>query len=231
MKYRTDFANAVSIVDLLPSAFQSLTQIAQGNWISLVQGNPTSFSSRKRATGITQSAVMSALVAVLTVTSVPLPPPLSAVTLAPAAIFVASIFLGPRVGLISGALGSAIGFAIATTVGTVAGASPGSALFPVFLLGIIVARGPEGYIIGTLRGMNEILAMILGTIYETLVFFLIDFFYTYPVLLGMAPSFAFLDLGTLIDLVFIVPAVGVLRCLRAQLGVRYYDVTGSMSGG
>ena len=223
MKFRIAFSNTSSIADSLRWAFQKSVQIVEGNWTMDAQGASTSFPSRKRLTTITQSAVMSALVAVLTVTSFPLPPPLSAITLAPAAIFVASIFLGPRIGLISGLLGSAIGFTIAATVGIVGGAAPGSALFPIFLLGIIVARGPEGYIIGTLRRMNEILAMAVGTIYETLVFFLIDFFYTYPVLLGMERSFAFLDLGTLIDLIFIVPALGVLRYLRAQLGVRYYD--------
>jgi hypothetical protein len=71
--------------------------------------------------------------------------------------------------------------------------------------------------------MNEILAMAVGTMYETAAFFVIDFFYTYPVLLGMSSSFAYLDLGTLFDLIFIVPAVIVLRYLRTQLGVKYYD--------
>jgi len=71
--------------------------------------------------------------------------------------------------------------------------------------------------------------MILGTVYETLVFFMIDFFYTYPILLGISHNFAFLDLGTLLDLIFILPAVGVLRYLRAQLGVKYYDAP-SISG-
>jgi uncharacterized membrane protein len=171
---------------------------------------------------------MSALVAVLSVTAIPLPPPLSTVTLAPIAIFVGSVFLGPRVGFISGVLGSAIGFTVASTVGIIAGAAPGSALFPIFLVGLIVARGPEGWIIGVLRKKNEILAMVVGTIYETLAFFLIDFFYTYPILLSMPNSFAYLDFGTLIDLVFIIPAVIVLRYLRTHLGVRYYDaVAGS----
>jgi len=178
---------------------------------------------------IAQSAVMSSLVAVLTVASFPLPPPLSTITLAPAAIFVGSIFFGPRVGFVSALLGSAIGFTIAATIGTVVGAAPGSALFPIFLLGIMVARGPEGYMIGVLRKKNETLAMILATVYETLAFFVIDFFYTYPVLLGMSNSFAFLDFGTLIDLIFIIPAIPVLRLLRSQLGVRYYDVP--MTGG
>jgi uncharacterized membrane protein len=167
---------------------------------------------------------MSALIAVLTVIAFPLPPPLSTITLAPVVIFVGSIFLGPRVGFVSALMGSAIGFSIAATVGTAAGVAPGSALFPIFLLGIMVARGPEGYIIGFLRRRGEVLAMALGTLFETLVFFLIDFFYTYPILLGMESSFAFLDFGTLLDLIFIIPAVPALRYLRAQLGVRYYDL-------
>lgn len=224
MRFPSEFLCTLSMIDSFSWPLQKLKHIFESNWtLRLKASGQNSFSSRKRVTTIAQSAVMSALVAVLTVTSLPMPPPLSTITLAPAAIFVISIFLGPRVGLISGLLGSAIGFTIAATVGTVAGAAPGSALFPIFLLGIMVARGPEGYIVGILRNRNEILAMVLGTIYETLAFFVIDFFYTYPILLGMESSFAFLDLGTLIDLVFIIPALGVLRYLRSQLGVRYYE--------
>jgi hypothetical protein len=133
------------------------------------------------------------------------------------------------VGFVSGLLGSAIGFTVASTVGTIAGAAPGSALFPVFLVGLIVARGPEGWIIGVLRRKNEISAMAVGTVYETFAFFLIDFFYTYPILLGMPNSFAYLDFGTMIDLVFIIPAVIVLRYLRTHLGVRYYDVAAAQA--
>lgn len=166
---------------------------------------------------------MSALIAVLTLTAFPLPPPLSGITLAPLAIFVSSIFLGPRVGFTSGLLGSGIGFTLAATVGTIAGAPPGSALFPVFLVGIMVARGPEGYIIGMLRKKNETFAMIVGTVYETLAFFLIDFLYTYPILLGLPRTLAYLDFGTLIDLVYVVPSLAALRYLRSYMGVRYYD--------
>ncbi len=186
-------------------------------------GDTGSISTKRRVTVISQSAVMSALIAILTVASIPMPPPLSTITLAPAAIFVGAIFLGPTVGFVSALLGSAIGFTIAATIGTVAGAPPGSALFPIFLLGITVARGPEAYLIGLLRKTNEIAAMIIGTVYETLAFFMIDFFYTYPLLLGMSSNFAFFDLGTLLDLIFIIPAVPILRYLRSQQGVRYYD--------
>ncbi len=196
-----------------------------GKYFVRANGNGGSpFAAAKpRSTVIAQSAVMAALIAVLTVTSFPLPPPLSAITLAPAAIFVASVFFGPRVGFVSAFIGSAIGFTIAASVGTIGGAPPGSALFPIFLLGIVLARGPEAYIIGILRRRNEVGAMFTGTIYETLIFFVIDFFYTYPVFLGLSSSFAYLDFGTLIDLVFIFPAFVVLRYLRSHLGVRYYD--------
>ncbi len=193
------------------------------NWILTSQAKGAGASSKRSARTIALSAVMSALITVLTVTAFPLPPPLSTITLAPVAIFVVSIFLGPRVGFVSALLGSAIGFTVAATVGTVAGSPPGSVVFPVFLAGIMIARGPEGYVIGILRKRNELLAMVAGTVYETLTFFVIDFLYTYPVLLGLSSSFAYLDFGTMIDLVFIIPAVVVLRYLRTQLGARFYD--------
>jgi uncharacterized membrane protein len=177
----------------------------------------------KRVVVLAQLAVMSALVAVLTVIALPMPPPLSTLTLAPAAIFVISVFLGPRIGFVSAAIGSAIGFTFGAIVGTVAGAAPGSSLYPVFLIGIIVARGPEGYIVGSLRKTNELLAMVIGTIYETVAFFVIDFFYTYPILLGLSSAWAYLDFGTMIDLVWIIPAIIVLRYLRKQLGMKYFD--------
>lgn len=96
-------------------------------------------------------------------------------------------------------------------------------MFPVFLVGIMVARGPEGLIIGLLRKSSEAGAMIAGTVYETLAFFTIDYLYTYPILLALPREFAFLDFGTLIDLVYIFPAVIALRYIRANLKRRYYD--------
>jgi uncharacterized membrane protein len=225
MRVETFFPERSPLTDRFRSSIEAIWKILERKWeLSLQLGERDSASSKRLVTATAQSAVMSALIAVLTVISFPMPPPLTTITLAPAAIFVGSIFLGPRVGFISALLGSAIGFTIAATVGTAAGAAPGSALFPIFLLGIMVARGPEGYLIGVLRKKNEIAAMILGTVYETLAFFVIDFVYTYPVLLGMPNSFAFLDFGTLIDLIFIVPAIPVLRYLRSQMGVRYYNM-------
>lgn len=171
---------------------------------------------------VSAAGVMSALIAVLTVTAFPLPPPLSTITLAPFAIFVAGVYFGPWVGLVASALGSGVGFVFAVNAGTI-NLSGFSILFPLFLVGIIVARGPEGLIVGLLRRFSEIGAMIAGTVYETLAFFTIDFFYTYPMLLSLPREFAFLDFGTLIDLIYVIPAVIALRYLRKNLRRRYYD--------
>jgi uncharacterized membrane protein len=171
-----------------------------------------------RAILVGQSAVMSAVIAVLTLIAFPLPPPLTPVTLAPVAIFVTSTFLGPRVGFVSSLVGSEVGF----TVAAASGIMIGTPLLPVFLLAIMLARGPEGYIIGILRKTNEILAMVAGTIFESLVFFATDYSPTYPIL-GLSRNLAYLDFGMMIDLIYVVPAVLVLHYLRSQLGVRYYD--------
>jgi riboflavin transporter FmnP len=206
----------------------------------------TSEAQRVRKTGaLAQVGLMSALTAALTVAAFPLPPPLSTITLAPFAIFVAAIFFGPRVGFLSALVGSGAGFVVATSVGTInIGGLPG-VIFPLFLVGIMVARGPEGALVGYLRDnrtlrrlfgrtgsaraahWTEVTAMITGTVYETLTFFVIDYFYTYPFilepLLGLGREFAFLDFGTLVDLIYIPPALAALRYLRARYRVRYYD--------
>ncbi len=191
---------------------------------------------------VARAGTMAGLIAVLTVTALPLPPPLSTITLAPVAIFVSAIFLGPWVGFVASVVGSGVGFVVATQLGTISIAVFGpvaSAVFPIFLIGIIVARGPEGALIGWLRKWSEIGSMIVGTIFETLVFFVIDYFYTYPFILiaafGLPPDTTnvgslacytvgpCLDFGTLVDLVYLPPAMAVLYYLRKRFGVPYLD--------
>ncbi len=172
---------------------------------------------------IVQSALWSAIVALLTLIGSPFPPPLSTINLAPIAIFVVGVYFGPRIGLITATLGSAVGFVLGVNLGTV---SAGGSFFPAFWLGIVLARGPEGFLIGWLRRFDESLAMIVGTVYETLVFFGIDYFYTYPILLGTTGVAAFVaaspDFLTLVDLVFVGPAILVLRAIRRSQGRNYY---------
>ena len=169
----------------------------------------TSNASQTKVVALT--SVMSALIAVMTMTAFPLPPPLSTITLAPIIIFVASVLLGSRAGLVSAAIGSAIGYVAGTTVGTIS-------VFPgylyVYLVGLVIARAPMGFAVGLLRKQNEVIAMAIGVVIETLIFFTTDFY-----LFGFA--IAVFDFGTFVDLVFIPVAYGLLVTVRFILNIRY----------
>jgi uncharacterized membrane protein len=164
---------------------------------------------RSRVVALT--SIMAALVAVMTMIAIPMPPPLSTITFAPIIIFVSSILLGPSAGLVCSAVGSAIGFMGGSSIGTIM--VPAGYLY-VFLLGIMVARGPMGFSVGLLRKRNEIIAMIVGVIVETLIFFTID---TY--LFGVA--IAVFDFGTLVDLVFVPVTYAILAAVRRILDITY----------
>jgi len=142
-------------------------------------------TSRSKVIALT--SIMAALIAVTTMIAIPLPPPLSTLTLAPIAIFITSILLGPSVGLVSSAIGSAIGFIAGANIGTIM--VPPAYLY-VFLFGIVIARAPMGLLVGLLRKKNEIVAMVVGVLTETVIFFVADLF-----LFGIA--FALITFGTL----------------------------------
>jgi uncharacterized membrane protein len=154
---------------------------------------------------------MAALIAVVTMIAIPMPPPLSTITFAPIIIFITSILLGPSTGLVCAAIGSAIGFMGGSSIGTIM--VPSGYLY-VFLLGIVVARGPMGFSVGLLRKKNEIVAMIVGVIVETLIFFTMDAY-----LFGIA--IAVLDFGTLVDLMFVPATYAVLLVVRKILNITY----------
>jgi uncharacterized membrane protein len=164
---------------------------------------------RSRVVALT--SIMAALVAVTTMIAIPMPPPLSTITFAPIIIFVSSILLGPSAGLVCSAVGSALGFVGGSSIGTIM--VPAGYLY-VFLLGIVVARGPMGFSVGLLRKKSEMIAMIVGVIVETLIFFTID---TY--LFGVA--IAVLDFGTLVDLVFVPVTYAILVTVRRILDITY----------
>jgi uncharacterized membrane protein len=159
---------------------------------------------------LAMTAVMSALIAVTTITAIPMPPPLSTLTFAPIIIFVVGILMGPFPALVSASIGSALGF--------LAGASIGSIMVPpgfmgVFLLGIVVSRGPMGATVGLLRNVNEVAAMVIAVLVETAIFFLMDWG-----LFGL--GMALLTLGTLVDLVFVPIGYIVLKVVK-----RMWDVS------
>ena len=86
--------------------------------------------SQSKAIALT--SIISALIAVTTMIAIPMPPPLSTITLATIAIFITSILFGPSAGLVSAALG----FLTGASMGTIM-VLPG--YLYVFLFGIAVA--------------------------------------------------------------------------------------------
>jgi len=167
--------------------------------------------SKRASVRLALTAVMSALIAVMTMLALPMPPPLSTITVAPIAIFVTSILMGPWIGLIAAAIGSGLGFLAGASVGTIN--VPGGYLY-VFLWGIVVARGPMGCGVGILRKADVVTAMIAGVLIETVIFFVADWY-----LFGF--EVALITLGTLIDLVYVPVSYEVLRGLRKALNVEY----------
>ena len=166
-------------------------------------------TSRSKIVALT--SIMAALIAVTTMIAIPMPPPLSTITLAPIAIFITSILLGPSVGLISSAIGSAIGFIAGANIGTIM--VPPAYLY-VFLFGIVIARAPMGLIVGLLRKKNETAAMVIGVLTEAIIFFVADIF-----LFGIA--IALTTLGTLADLIFAPISYGILKAVRNILKITY----------
>jgi len=155
---------------------------------------------------LAMTSVMSALIAVTTMIAVPMPPPLSTITLAPIAIFVVGILMGPFPALFSSAIGSGLGFLGGASVGTI-NVPPG--FFSIFLVGIVVARGPMGFTVGMLRKVNVILAMVTGVLVETIIFFVMDWY-----LFGF--SIALTTLGTLLDLIFVPVGYFVIKTIKSM---------------
>ncbi len=154
---------------------------------------------------------MSALIAVTTIIAIPLPPPLSTVNLAPVIIFAVSILLGPTMGITSTAIGCSIGYLAGTSLGTIL-VPPG--FLYVYLVGLVVARGPMASVAGVLRKKSEVAGMILGVTIETFVFFAIDFS-----LFGLAV--AVFDFGTFVDLAFVPVTFAILIAVRRMINAKY----------
>ena len=183
---------------------------------------------------IARIGAFSALVAVGTLISnllfgVTLPPPLGEITAAPAFYMAIAVLFSRKVSFWSTAIGSAVGEAVSIFV---LGQVP--AVFALtFIPGIVLARAPETLIIHRFRdGTQRVLAtgMVLATIFETAVFFLIDwpvysftsFYCADPTcgssgliggFIAAAPDFA-----TIIDLVWV--PVALILVVAAQRSFR-----------
>jgi uncharacterized membrane protein len=157
------------------------------------------------------TGVMAALIAVTTIIAIPMPPPLSTINLAPVIIFTIAILLGPVEGVTCTVIGCAIGYMAGTSLGTIL-VPPG--LLYLYLVGLVVARGPMAMVVGVFRKISEIVGMVLGVVIETLIFFSIDF-----ALFGF--GYALFDFGTFVDLIFVPVTAGVLIAVRRILDTKY----------
>src|SRR3989454_3981566 len=182
---------------------------------------------------------LSALVAVGTIISnvlfgFALPYPLGEITAAPAFYLAIAVLYSRKVSFWSTAIGSAIGETINIFV---FGEAP-SIWALTFVPGIVLARAPEVLIIHRFRDKaRRILAygMVLATVYETVVFFLIDWpVYSFTAFYCIQPGcsssglvqgfwLAFFDFATLIDISWIPVALILIVAAQRAFRVQHFD--------
>jgi len=159
--------------------------------------------------------IMIAATVVANLIMVPMPQPLAQYDLSPVLIYTIGVLINPlAAGLI---VASAQG--IGTFYKTMIFGWP-----PVFILGAIFVRGVEAMLISgsvylakspeykSVRKL-EIVAMIIGVVWETVGFFLLDW-----VLFGAGPAIT--TLGTMVDAIFIPVAVGLIIVIRRVFRVK-----------
>ncbi len=181
----------------------------------------------------------SALIAVGTILSnsilgFGLPPPLSEITLAPAFYMAIAALFSRRVSFWSTAIGSGVGEAINIFL---FGIAPG-AFALTYVPGIILARAPEALLIFKFRQSSLrrlAIGMGIATVFETLVFFLIDWpvysltaFYCLSSPCGSSGLLAgfwlaAFDFGTLIDLVWIPVAIALVLAARRAFNISFFS--------
>jgi len=159
----------------------------------------------------------SALIALGTVLSIPLPPPVFEITWSPAIYFALAVLVDRKTSFSSTAIGGFLGEAY--NVAFKAGGSP------IYPFGMIWARAPEVLIIAwASRKGNRALAwaMALATVFETLAFFFPDWlFYVYGLFGYSSPTtvasgflYASSDFFTMVDLIYIPVAFALIRATR-----------------
>ncbi len=157
--------------------------------------------------------VMTALTTVANLIMVPMPQPLAEYDLSPVLTYTLGVMVNPAM--------AAVIIATAMMLGT--GYKVMTFGFPVvFVPGAMLVRGLEAMLISYIVRMRkptetktvttwEIAAMVMGVIFETLGFFILDWY-----LFGW--GIAFTVLPTIVDAVFIPVAVAVIAAIRRSLG-------------
>ncbi len=161
-------------------------------------------------------AIFSALIALGTILSIPLPPPLYEITWSPPIYLALAVLVDTSTAFDATAIGGFIGEAF-----NVAFRGAGSPIYP---FGIVWARAPEVFIVAWARNRGTktlVIAMVAATVFETLAFFFSDWaFYQYGLFsysvganqtpLGLASA----DFFTLFDLAFIPVAFALIRAAK-----------------
>ena len=162
-----------------------------------------------------RAALLSILIAVTTLMNlimIPMPPPLAEYDLSPILTYAIGILVSP--------INAAVIIAIAQGLGTAYKA----AIYgwpAVFIPGAMIVRGLEALLISILTRLRppartisrwEVASMIIGVLWETLGFFIADW-----ILFG--PGMATITLMTIVDAIFIPPAIAVVAAVRRSLDV------------
>ncbi len=161
---------------------------------------------------IAVTSVFASIIALGTLLSFPAPPPLYEITWSPAIYLALAVLTDGYTAFSATAIGGFIGEAI--NVAYKAGGSP------IYPFGMVWARGPEVFIViwGARKGRKWLaVSMVIATAFETLAFFFPDWlFYAYGLFQysvasgSSALGLAAFDFGTLIDLVWIPVAFGIV---------------------
>jgi uncharacterized membrane protein len=179
----------------------------------------------ERSKVLALSAVLSAIVAVLTFIIIPVPPPVGGFDASSILILSLPILLGAELGTIIVCVGE--------FVGTLFLLAAGLAL-PYYLPGIVAVRGPEAYIVGTIarsglfgkgrERTRQLFAATLGPIWETAGFIIANYYLYYlfygP---GTAVVASLALIFTLIDLLWVLPAMAVVSAIRNGFKTVYLE--------
>lgn len=179
-------------------------------------GQVAKTATRSTSKVLSLIAVFSGLVALGTILSIPLPPPVYEITTSPPIYLALAALAEPAAAFDATVMGSFIGEAY-----NVAFKGGGSPIYP---FGMVWARGPEVFMVAwaSRKGTKALaLAMVVATVYETLAFFFSDWaFYQYGLFqysvqpdqtpLGLALA----DFATLVDLAYIPVALAIIRAAR-----------------
>ncbi len=162
-----------------------------------------------------RAALLSILIAVTTLMNlimIPMPPPLAQYDLSPILTYTLGVLLSP--------LNAALVVAVAQGLGT----AYKTAIYgwpAVFVPGAMLVRGVEALLISFLTRLRppgrviskwEVASMVVGVLWETLGFFIADW-----ILFG--PGMAMITLMTIVDAIFIPPAIAAVAAVRRSLDV------------